>query len=61
MTTRILNSRKHVALVAHDNKKTELIEWAFYNRTTLAMHTLYATGTTGAMLEKALDHNHKIS
>jgi methylglyoxal synthase len=55
MTTRTLNSRKHIALVAHDHKKTEMIEWAFYNRTTLAMHTLYATGTTGSMLETALD------
>ncbi|HLG39803.1 MAG TPA: methylglyoxal synthase, partial [Chitinophagaceae bacterium] len=31
------------------------IEWAYYNKTTLAKHKLYATGTTGAMLEKALD------
>lgn len=55
MTTRILSSRKNIALVAHDNKKRELIEWAYYNRSTLAMHRLYATGTTGKMLETALD------
>jgi methylglyoxal synthase len=55
MLTRKLNSRKHIALVAHDNKKSELIEWAFYNKNTLAKHKLYATGTTGSMLEKALD------
>lgn len=55
MTTRTLSSRKQIALVAHDNKKTELIEWAFYNKTTLAKHKLYATGTTGSMLEKALE------
>ncbi len=55
MTTRKLSSRKHIALVAHDNKKSELIEWSFYNKNTLAKHTLYATGTTGTMLEKALD------
>ena len=55
MQTRTLSSRKDIALVAHDNKKNELIEWAFYNRATLAMHNLYATGTTGNMLEKALD------
>ena len=55
MTTRTLSSRKRIALVAHDNKKAELIEWAFYNRSTLAMHTLFATGTTGSMLEKAIE------
>jgi methylglyoxal synthase len=55
MQTRKLSSRKDIALVAHDNKKNELIEWAFYNRTTLARHKLYATGTTGTLLEKALD------
>ena len=55
MQTRTLSSRKDIVLVAHDNKKNELVEWAFYNRTTLSKHRLYATGTTGKMLEKALD------
>ena len=55
MQTRKLSSRKDIALVAHDNKKSELIEWAFYNRSTLSQHKLYATGTTGTMLEKALN------
>lgn len=55
MQTRKLSGRKDIALIAHDNKKSELIEWAFYNKATLAHHKLYATGTTGAMLEKALD------
>jgi len=55
MQTRTLSSRKNIALVAHDNKKNELIEWAFYNRSTLTKHKLYATGTTGIMLEKAID------
>lgn len=55
MATRTLSSRKHIALVAHDNKKAELIEWALYNKATLAKHKLYATGTTGSMLEKELD------
>jgi methylglyoxal synthase len=55
MITRKLSSRKNIALVAHDNKKSELIEWAFYNKNTLTKHKLYATGTTGSMVEKALD------
>ena len=45
---------KRIALVAHDNKKKELIEWATYNKTVLTMHRLFATGTTGKLLEKAL-------
>jgi methylglyoxal synthase len=57
MDTRILNRSKRIALVAHDNKKSELIEWAFYNKATLSKHKLYATGTTGKMLETALDQS----
>jgi methylglyoxal synthase len=45
---------KKIALVAHDNKKRDLVEWAQYNRTLLAHHQIFATGTTGAMLEKRL-------
>jgi methylglyoxal synthase len=57
MLTRNLESRKRIALVAHDHKKDELIEWALYNRGTLAKHRLYATGTTGIMLENVLDQS----
>ena len=45
---------KKVALVAHDNKKRDLVEWAKYNRDLLAHHEVYATGTTGEMLEHEL-------
>ncbi|WP_336365614.1 methylglyoxal synthase [Marinobacter sp. C2H3] len=45
---------KSVALVAHDNKKRELVEWAESNRERLAPLRLYATGTTGRMLKEAL-------
>src|ERR1700755_2907015 len=55
MITRTLSIQKNIALVAHDHKKNELIEWAFYNREELSKHNLFATGTTGAMLEKALN------
>lgn len=43
-----------IALVAHDNKKVELLRWAEFNRGTLSRHRLYATGTTGTMLEYEL-------
>lgn len=45
---------KKIALVAHDNKKRDLVEWAKYNRALLAHHTIYATGTTGLLLEREL-------
>jgi len=46
-----LGPRKKVGLVAHDNKKRDLIDWVTFNRRLLAQHDLVATGTTGAMLE----------
>jgi methylglyoxal synthase len=46
---------KKIALVAHDNKKGDLLAWAKYNRILLAHHDLYATGTTGVALERELD------
>jgi len=45
---------KKIALVAHDNKKRELVEWAKFNRDLLAHHRVYATGTTGKILEEEL-------
>ena len=40
-----------IALVAHDNKKADLVEWARANRTTLSHHALLATSSTGELLE----------
>lgn len=45
---------KKIALVAHDNKKQDLVEWAKFNRDLLAHHKVFATGTTGDMLEREL-------
>jgi len=49
-----LNARKTIALIAHDNKKEDLLDWARFNRDTLAVHRLVATGTTGRLLESEL-------
>jgi len=52
---RKIGPRKRIALVAHDNKKADLIDWAEFNKLVLAKHDLIATGTTGKMLEEKLD------
>ncbi len=49
-----MHNLKRIALIAHDNKKRDLIEWAAFNRGLLAEHELYATGTTGQLLEREL-------
>lgn len=54
-SSRQLNLRKRIALVAHDNKKKDLIDWAEENRAELATHDLLATGTTGKMVEEQLN------
>ena len=46
---------KRIALVAHDDKKDDLLEWAEYNRDILADHILFATGTTGRLLSERLE------
>lgn len=47
--------RKRIALIAHDNRKDDLLDWARFNRGTLARHELYGTGTTGGMVASELD------
>lgn len=47
-------AKKNIALVAHDHKKDELLEWAKFNRRVLAADSLYSTGTTGSILTSRL-------
>jgi methylglyoxal synthase len=53
--SQVVMARKRIALVAHDNKKTDLLEWARFNRDLLAQHDLFATGTTGKLLSDELN------
>lgn len=53
-TTSPISARKRIALIAHDHRKKDLLEWAKFNRDALAAHVVHATGTTGALLEKEL-------
>jgi methylglyoxal synthase len=55
MTTPTSPDPKRIALVAHDDRKRDLLEWAEFNRNILAAHHLYATGTTGRLLGDLLD------
>jgi methylglyoxal synthase len=45
---------KNIALVAHDNRKMDLLEWVVWNRDVLGSHRLFGTGTTGALVEHEL-------
>ena len=45
-----MKTKKTIALVAHDSRKADLSEWAYYKRGTLFLHELYATGSTGKMV-----------
>jgi methylglyoxal synthase len=56
MTHKIIGMEhdKRIALVAHDNKKKDLVEWAKFNQMLLTHHRIYATGSTGKILEQEL-------
>jgi methylglyoxal synthase len=47
-----MGQQKRIALVAHDNKKDDLVTWVKFNLESLAKHILFATGTTGSVLER---------
>ena len=47
-------TRWNIALVSHDNKKKDLLEWAEYNKNVLKEHNLFGTGTTGKLIEDRL-------
>lgn len=52
-----MKKKKRIALIAHDNRKIDLLEWAKYNRDLLAQHELFGTGTTGQLISNELKLN----
>jgi methylglyoxal synthase len=50
-----MTRQKHIALVAHDHRKPDLLDWAERHREQLVSHDLFATGGTGALLAEKLD------
>ncbi len=55
-----MKKKKRIALIAHDNRKMDLLEWARFNRDLLSRHELFATGTTGHIIAGELNlHIHK--
>lgn len=53
LTTRTLLAQKHIALVAHDHCKEALLKWVERHKASLSRHVLYATGTTGNLIQRA--------
>lgn len=47
-----MKKQKNIALVAHDNRKKDLVEWVTKNKEKLSQHFLYGTGTTGSIIAK---------
>jgi methylglyoxal synthase len=43
---------RNIALIAHDGRKSELVDWALFNKESLSVHHLFATGTTGSRIQE---------
>ncbi|HPF93061.1 MAG TPA: methylglyoxal synthase, partial [Tenuifilaceae bacterium] len=50
-----MKQTKTIALVAHDNRKSDMVEWVEWNWHKLLRHKLVCTGTTGKLVEEALN------
>jgi methylglyoxal synthase len=50
-----MNKQLTIALVAHDKRKSDMVEWAVFNAEMLSKHKLICTGTTGSLIQKAMD------
>jgi len=50
-----MNKQLTIALVAHDNRKADMVDWAVFNADMLSKHKLICTGTTGKLIQSALE------
>ncbi len=50
-----MRPKKNIALIAHDHRKMDILDWAKYNRAILSQHNLFGTGTTGSLVAEKLD------
>lgn len=46
---------KHIALISHDERKADMVQWVRYNSKTLLKNTMVCTGTTGKLIEETLN------
>lgn len=54
-TSQRIGRKKNIALIAHDHRKMDLIDWVEYNSESLRRHNLYGTGTTGSLIAEKLN------
>ena len=52
----LMNKQLTIALVAHDNRKADMVDWAVFNADMLSKHKLICTGTTGKLIQTALEN-----
>ncbi|MFX1520533.1 MAG: methylglyoxal synthase [Promethearchaeota archaeon] len=53
----IIKKKKNIALIAHDERKQDLLDWVKFNKVTLSQHNLFATGTTGSLIVQEVGLN----
>jgi methylglyoxal synthase len=53
----LMNKKKNIALIAHDERKKDLLEWVRFNKGTLSQHNLFGTGTTGSLVAQEVGLN----
>lgn len=49
-----MSRKKNIALIAHDHRKRDLLDWAEFNSESLEKHNLFGTGTTGTLISEKL-------
>jgi len=53
----LMDKKKNIALIAHDERKKDLLEWVRFNKGTLSQHNLFGTGTTGSLVAQEVGLN----